>query len=64
MPARYFWIRDVDPQTYMRVLKLARARRKSVPETARELLYRYLGMHHPSPANKFRIAAARKRSST
>ena len=39
---RYFWIRDVDPQSYMRVLKMARARKQSVADTARELLYRRL----------------------
>ncbi len=41
MPVPYFWIHDVDPQTHMRVLKLARARKKSVSETARDLLHRY-----------------------
>jgi hypothetical protein len=44
----YFWIRDVGPQTYMRVLKIARARKQSVADTARELLDRYVRMDEPN----------------
>jgi hypothetical protein len=43
----YFWIRDVDPQTYMRALKMARAHKQSVADTARELLYRSLRTDAP-----------------
>ena len=64
----YFRIRDVDPQTYMRVLKVARARKESVADTARELLYRYVGTDAPdqkrtaryTPARKVRIKARKK----
>jgi hypothetical protein len=52
----YFWIHDVDPQTHMRVLKLARARKKSVSETARDLLQRYTRAE-TSPTRKPRIKA-------
>ena len=38
----YLWIRDLDPINYMHVLKLARAQRKSVSDTAYGLLLRYL----------------------
>jgi hypothetical protein len=58
---RYFWIRDVDPQTYMRVLKMARARKQSVADTARELLQRYLRTDEPSPKKPRRIAVTARR---
>lgn len=56
----YFWIRDVDPQTYIDVLKLARKRKKSVSETARDLLDRYVKTDGSDFTKKSRIAAARK----
>jgi hypothetical protein len=57
MGVQYLWIRDVDPHTYMRVLRLARARRESVSETARHLLNRYLGMDDPASPKAHRVKA-------
>lgn len=57
MPAPYLWIRDVDPQTHMRMLKLARARRKSLSETARHLINRYLTMDELPSTKETRIKA-------
>jgi len=56
----YLWIRDIDPQTYIDVLKLARKRKKSVSETARELLDRYLKTDSSDFTKKSPVAAARK----
>ena len=56
----YFWIRDVDSQTYMRVRKVALARNQSVADTARELLYRHLGTDVPDQKKTARYAPARK----
>ena len=38
MTVPYFWIRDVNPLTHMRLLRLARQRRRSIYDVARELL--------------------------
>jgi hypothetical protein len=56
----YFWIRDVDPQTYMRVLKIARARKQSLADTARELLFRNLRADASEGTSTRRLAAIRK----
>jgi hypothetical protein len=58
--APYLWIRDIDPQTYIDVLKLARKRKKSVSETARKLLDRYVKTDNSGFTKKSRVAAARK----
>jgi hypothetical protein len=59
-PIPYFWIRDVDPQTYMRVLKMARARKQSVADTARDLLDRYSRMDGLEQIRTPRFATTRK----
>jgi len=41
MTVPYFWIRDVNPLTHMRLLRLARQRRKSIYDVAQELLFEY-----------------------
>ena len=56
----YLWIRDIDPQTYIDVLKLARKRKKSVSETARELLDRYVKTDSSDFTEKSRVAATRR----
>ncbi len=37
----YLWVRDVDPATYMRLQKMAKARGLSLSDIAREHLHRY-----------------------
>ena len=57
----YLLIRNVDPTTYNRVRKLARARRESLSDTARDLLDRHLSQEAwKDPANRSKIAAVRK----
>jgi hypothetical protein len=56
----YFLIRDVSPTTHMRVLKLARARGKSVSDTARELLSHQLSLDSWMTPDRCKAAAARK----
>ncbi len=57
----YLLIRNVDPSTYNRVRKLARARRKSLSDTARSLLHRHLSQEAwKDAADQSKVAAARK----
>ena len=56
----YFLIRDVSPTTHMRVLRLARARRKSVSEIARDLLSHQLSLDSWMTPDRSKVAAARK----
>lgn len=56
----YFWIRDIDPQTYIDVLKLARKHKKSVSETAWVLMDRHVKTDGSDFTKKSRVAAARK----
>jgi hypothetical protein len=56
----YFLIRDVSPTTHMRVLKLVRARGKSVSDTARELLRHQLSLDSWMTPDRCKVAAARK----
>ena len=55
----YLLIQDVSPTTHMRVLKLARVRRKSVSDTAHELLSHQLSLESSIP-DRPKTAAARK----
>jgi hypothetical protein len=56
----YLLIQDVSPTTHMRILKLARARRKSVSDTARELLSHQLSLDSWMTPDHSKVAAARK----
>ncbi len=57
----YLLIPDVDPATYLRLQKLAKARRKSLSDIARELLHRHLREEaRKDNADRSMIAAARK----
>jgi hypothetical protein len=61
MPAiPYLLIQAVSPTTHMRVLKLARARGKSVSETARDLLSHQLSLDSWMTPDRSKVAAARK----
>lgn len=60
MPMPYLLIRNVDPQTHVRLLKLARARQTSLAEIARDLLGRHLWAQSLRSTKEPRIAAARK----
>jgi hypothetical protein len=56
----YLLIQDVSPTTHIRVLKLARARGKSVSDTALELLSHQLSLDSWVTPDRPKVAAARK----
>ena len=57
----YLLIRNVDPTTYNRVRKMAKARRKSLSDTARDLLHRHFVQEAwKDAADQSTSAAARK----
>lgn len=56
----YLLIRGVDPQTYNRVRKLAAAQRKSISDTARNLLSQHLKVESFRSARDAKTAPARK----
>jgi hypothetical protein len=56
----YFLIRGVDPATHIRILRLARARRKSVSDVACELLSRQMSLETWMTPDRSKVAAARR----
>ena len=56
----YLLLRDVDPQTYNRVRKLAKLHRKSLSETVRDLLKRHLAIEHPHLTKQSAFPTPRK----
>ena len=57
----YFWIRDINPLTHMRLLRLARRRRQSIYDVARELLFEHAGREQIFDfRERTALAAARK----
>ena len=57
----YLLIRNVDPQTYKRLRKLAKAHRKSLAETTSALLHQHFCQQTlDATADETMIAAARK----